>query len=105
MPALSEYTNVYGTALAILEDKGFQFWYVEAQQLYWAEKDGWEFASESPCGLLGLVAIFEARHPDAYGEYWWRDRSREVDIVTGVPRQPRRPYTSILAAQRGPRST
>lgn len=73
MPALSEYTNVYSTAIHILKKKGFQVWYDESSHTYWCERDGWDFRSDSPCGLLGLVAIFEEKRPKTFSEYWWRE--------------------------------
>ena len=72
MPALSEYSNVYDSALQVLDEKGFQVWYESGPDLYCAEKDGWDFAAESPIGLLGLVALWEQIGPAAYEEYWWR---------------------------------
>lgn len=101
MPALFEYTNVYGTALEILKEKGYQIWYQESDSTYWAEKDGWDFVSRSPCGLLGLIAIFEYRNPQHYREYWWR--AEEVDLISDVPKQPQ-PYRSVLARVPGGRS-
>jgi hypothetical protein len=98
MPALFEYNNVYGTALAILLKKGYQVWYEENDQIFWAERDGWDFASRSPCGLLGLVAIFEERQPKHYDEYWWR--VDEVDFPKGVPTAPLKPYRSIIGTLR-----
>lgn len=73
MPALSEYTNVYNTALLILQRKGYDLWYDEDTKCFCAQKDGWDFMSESPCGLLGLVSIFELKHPTEWREYWWRE--------------------------------
>ena len=101
MPALSEYTNVYGSALAHLRDKGYQVWYVAKTRLFWAEKDGWDFASESPCGLLGLVAIFELRAPRNYSEYWWR-ASDEIDLRS-LPSSPPHAYDSIVGTLRARR--
>ncbi len=95
MPALFEYTNVYGTALQIIKEKGYQIWYQEDDSTYWAEKDGWDFVSRSPCGLLGLIAIFECRKPQHYQEYWWR--AEEVDLLSEVPKHPD-PYESVLSA-------
>jgi hypothetical protein len=72
MPALSEYTNVYGTALAIIQDKGFRTWFDSSTNVFCAERDGWDFQSPSPCALLGLIAIFEFQSPPRWKEYWWR---------------------------------
>lgn len=100
MAALSEYTNVYNTALTVLSRKGFQLWYDEGAGCYCAEKDGWDFMSESPCGLLGLVAIFESRSPVEWREYWWREDG--ADLYTSLPRTAR-PFESIMKRSRPPR--
>lgn len=73
MPALSEYSNVYDTSVSILNKKGYQVWYDRDVDIFCAEKDGWDFQSDSPCGLLGLVAIFEFREPNEYTVDWWRE--------------------------------
>ena len=93
MPALSEYTNVYDTALFVLRNKGYQLWVDETRQVFCAEKDGWDFESESPCGLLGLVTIFEIRQPAQYEEYWWRQG--DADIYHSLPGKPERAYTPV----------
>ena len=74
MPALSEYTNVYNTALLILQQKGFRLWYDEPTATYCCERDGWDFRADSPTGLLGVVAIFEHKRPPEFREYWWREQ-------------------------------
>ncbi|MFO0550973.1 MAG: hypothetical protein U0271_21460 [Polyangiaceae bacterium] len=86
MPALSEYSNVYNTALLVLRAKGFQLWYDEKQARYWAEKDGWDFSADSPCALLGLVAILEFTAPSEFREYWWRLRGE--DLYGNLPTEP-----------------
>jgi hypothetical protein len=92
MPALSEYSNVYNTALLILKQKGFQVWFDESTDLFGAEKDGWDFLADTPCGLLGVVAIFEHTQPSEYREHWWREQGE--DLYSNLPRQPR-PYTPV----------
>jgi hypothetical protein len=92
MPTLSEYSNVYNTALVILERKGFQVWHDEQTNLYCAEKDGWDFQADTPCGLLGVVAIYEFKQPAAYQEYWWREQ--EPNRYRNLPKQPR-PYKPV----------
>ena len=82
MPALSYYRNVYGTAVAILEEKGFQIW--RSGDDYCCEKDGWDFWAEDPVQLLGLVSIFESVGPTEYREYWWR-MSHERELSTTKP--------------------
>ncbi len=93
MPSLSEYTNVYDTALFILREKGYQLWVDEARQVFCAEKDGWDFEADSPCGLLGIVAIFEARRPTTYAEYWWREK--DADLYRSLPKAPERAYEPV----------
>jgi hypothetical protein len=44
---------IHDTALSILAQKGYQLWYIDSTKTYWAERDGWDFASDSPVGLLG----------------------------------------------------
>jgi len=78
MPTLSEYTNVYNTALLILREKGYQVWRDTEAELYFAEKDGWDFAADSPCGLLGVVAIRDYVKPEKYREYWWKKEGPNI---------------------------
>lgn len=66
MPALSEHVNVYTTAIAVLEHKGFSVWYDRKQDAYCAQRDGWDFWAENPVSLLGLAAIFEYKKPSEY---------------------------------------
>jgi hypothetical protein len=70
MPALSEHSNVYNTALPNLREKGFRVWYDEKTELYGAERNGWDFMSPSPLGLLGLIAIYEHTEPGSSSQYW-----------------------------------
>ncbi len=93
MPSLSEYTNVYNSVLNILKKKGFQSWYDEDSELFCTEKDGWDFMAESPCGLLGLVALYEFVKPKKYDEYWWR--VNEEDIYEKLPNKPNE-YVSVV---------
>jgi hypothetical protein len=76
MAALSEYTNVYNTALLLLQKK----------------KEGWDFMSDSPCGLFGLIGIFELKSPSEYSEYWWREDG--PNIYRTLAKQPR-PYDPV----------
>lgn len=93
MPALSEYSNVYNSALLVLSQKGFQVWYDQNAQQYCAERDGWDFMSSSPCGLLGVVAIFEAKKPKQYAENWWREEGPLS--YRKLPSLPTREYEPI----------
>ncbi|MCY1043320.1 hypothetical protein OV208_18530 [Corallococcus sp. bb12-1] len=93
MPALTEYPNVSDTALIILKQKGFQVWYDKMAEAFCAEKDGWDFMATSPCGLLGVVAIYEHKHPEKFAEYWWRER-RSPSLYDNLPDGPR-PYTPV----------
>jgi hypothetical protein len=87
MPSLSEYVNVYNTALIILQKNGYQVWYDTKSKLYFAEKGGWDFAADSPCGLLGVVSIYEFQKPATYREYWWKEDG--AHIYGHLPKQPR----------------
>jgi len=71
MPALSEHVNVYTTAIAVLENKGFSIWYDRKQDAYCAQRDGWDFWADNPVSLLGLAAIFEYKNPSEYTSRWW----------------------------------
>jgi hypothetical protein len=86
MPALSEYTNVYNTVFVILQKKGYRFWYDRELDLFWAEKDGWDFTSPSPCGLLGVIAIFEYKQPTEPTDYWWVEEG--PDLYGNLPSDP-----------------
>ena len=93
MAALSEHSNVYNTALLVLKRKGYQVWYNSNTKDYCAEKDGWDFMSRSPCGLLGLVAIYEIKRPSSFAEYWWREEGPE--LYRALPNAPEREYRPI----------
>lgn len=85
MPALSYYTNVHNTALVVLERKGYRLW--TENEVYCAEKDGWDFMADDPVQLLGVVAIYEFQKPAEYQEYWWRLREPSLlhDLPTTAP--------------------
>ena len=93
MPALSEYANVSNTVFNILEKKGYQIWYDDEVDMYCAQKNGWDFMAYSPCGLLGLVNIYEFKKPEIYKEYWWRDN--EKDLVDNLSRKKPK-YISVI---------
>ena len=95
MAALADYTNVYDTALSIIAKKGYQLWYIESTKTYWAEKDGWDFTSDSPTGLLGVIAIFEFHHPVEWKEYWWR--LPPSGLYRSLPESPAKSYKPIFA--------
>jgi hypothetical protein len=96
MPTLSQYTNVFDTAVALLHRKGYQVWRDDPSQLYFAERDGWDFAADDPVGLLGVVSIYEERAPTGYSEYWWRS-SADTGSERALPTKPARPYTPVYA--------
>jgi hypothetical protein len=93
MASLSEHSNVYNSALLVLKKKGYQIWYDSKTEDYCAERDGWDFRSPSPCGLLGLVAIFEFKQPAGFVEYWWREEGPEV--YRDLPSQAERAYQPV----------
>ncbi|MDE9564476.1 hypothetical protein KKI93_10445 [Xenorhabdus bovienii] len=78
MPSLSEYSNVSNTAFNILDKKGYNIWYDNKIDMYCAEKDGWDFMADSPCGLLGIISIYEFKRPEEYKEYWWLDEEKDL---------------------------
>lgn len=71
MVALAEHSNVNGSACTMLINKGFRVWYDDERELYFAEKDGWDFCARTACGLLGLVAIYEFVEPTECSRAWW----------------------------------
>jgi len=97
MAALSEYTNVYNTALLVLKHKGYRLWYDDDTNCFCAEKGGWDFMSESPCGLLGLISIFEFQRPNEWHEYWWRQEG--PNLYSELPHTPP-PYEPVAQAAR-----
>lgn len=97
MPTLSEFPNVYDSALDLLEKKGFQLWFDEGSELFFAERNGSDFAAENPISLLGLVAIFEAEEPAQFHEYWWQ--RKEIEPRAQLPKVPV-PYDSIMKSRR-----
>ena len=97
MPTLSEYSNVYNTAILILQEKGFRVWYEERTHHYCAERDGWDFMSDSPCGLLGVVAIFEYHQPQVFKEYWWKIEG--PDVYRNLPRE-KPDFASVMRKNR-----
>lgn len=97
MPALSDYTNVYNTALAVLKQKGYQLWYEPTSELFGAEKDGWDFLADTPSALLGMVAIYESTAPEQYSEYWWRKDAEQ--LYGNLPAKPHA-YTSAILRRR-----
>jgi hypothetical protein len=94
MPALSQYSNVDDTAVALLKRKGYQVWRNDEHQLYYAERDGWDFAANDPVGLLGIIAIFETVSPTEFREYWWRDDSA-AGLTYRLPTSPERQYRPV----------
>ncbi len=101
MTALHDHSNVYNTALGLLDRRGFQLWYDPELECYCAERDGWDFSSPTPTGLLGLVAIFEASKPSSFREYWWR--AEGAPDYTALPNAPK-PYRNSVGT-REPRET
>ncbi|MDN0088686.1 hypothetical protein QVN42_15100 [Yersinia nurmii] len=93
MPALSEYSSVTNTAFNILDKKGYNVWYNNKLDMYCAEKDGWDFMADSPCGLLGVISIYEFKKPEKYQEYWWRDEDKDLlETLSDTPPE----YTSVI---------
>lgn len=78
-------SEICSVAATLVRSKGFQLWYDKDMKRYCAERDGWDFTAHDALSLLGLVSMFEARHPTSWREYWWRE---------GVPdRMPDPPET------------
>ena len=87
MPALSEHVNVYTTAIAVLEQKGFSIWYDKRRDSFCAQRDGWDFWADNPVSLLGLAAIFEHQNPSEYTSRWWETEGsmRYPDLPETAP--------------------
>jgi len=94
MATLADHANVSDTALIILQKKGYQLWQNSESNTYYAEKDGWDFASNSLVGLLGVVAIFEFTRPPVWREYWWKEPSDSC-LFLRLPEAPPRPYEPV----------
>jgi hypothetical protein len=99
MPALSEHSNVYNSALLVAQAKGYDIWYRKETDQYCAQKNGWDFWASSPCGLLGLIAMFEHISPEEYREYWWQVDGPEV-YSESLPSSPPKAYVSVTKKKR-----
>ncbi|WP_430792012.1 hypothetical protein [Actinoplanes sp. G11-F43] len=97
MPTLSEHVNVYTTAIAVLEQKGFSVWYDRGRDTFCAQRDGWDFWADNPISLLGLVAVFEHKNPTEFVSNWW--------VTEGSVRYPDVPETApdYIPVRAGPR--
>ncbi len=84
MPALSAYSNTENTALIILKELGYEYWYDESNEQCCCVKDGWDFFANSFTELLGVVKIFEYHSPTEYNDYWWK--MDEPWLVDNVPK-------------------
>lgn len=93
MPALSEFSNVHPVVFEILRKKGYRVWYNESSDLYCAERCGWDFFADSPCGLLGLAAIYEFVSPGGYFENWWKSAGEDFRPIDNVPPA----YVSVIS--------
>jgi hypothetical protein len=93
VPTLGEYPNVWDSAIAVLEEKGFDVWRNEGHDTYYAQRAGWDFSADTPISLLGLVAIYEHRAPGSYTEYWWKAQPshRSLDLPAVPP-----DYTPVI---------
>lgn len=97
MPALSYYSNVHNTALVILKEKGYRYWYDSETELCCCEKEGWDFFAHDWVQLLGLIQIFEFHQPHEYKEYWWK-----IDDPKLYPNMPKakHDYQSVIYKKR-----
>lgn len=98
MPTLTSHVNTENTALVIIKRKGYQYWYDEKAEMYFAEKNGWDFAAPGATELLGVIAIFEQANPTKFKEYWWR-----IDkpwLKSSVPSEPQ-PYRPVYKRPSG----
>lgn len=76
---LSEVHEVNNVSVITLREKGYRVWWEASERPsaddWWAEKDGREFVARSPLGLLGLVALWEARGDG------WQEKPGEADVL------------------------
>ena len=77
--------------------KGFQIWYDKEMELYCAEKDGWDFMADTPCSLLGIIAIYEFKNPKLYSEYWWKEE--KIDFRKNLSKE-RPEYISVIKREK-----
>lgn len=61
-----DFPVIFQTILA----KGYQVWMDDIGG-FWAEKNGWDFVSDNPAGLLGMIVIYETKQPDSFQPRWW----------------------------------
>ena len=83
--------ELYGQEVLGIREQDVVF---SAAKLFFAEKGGWDVAADSPTALLGVVAIYEARKPEEYREYWWS--TQHYWDFAAMPRRPERPYRSVM---------
>lgn len=77
---LASHANVYNTCLRILRARGFDLEVsgerepgggFPAECSWLAHRDGFYFQADNPIELLGLVAVYDHKHPDKDEPYWW----------------------------------
>jgi len=52
--------------------------------------------ADSPCGLLGIISIYEFKNPKKYEEYWWREEDNSLKYaLSSTPPQ----YISVVEQQ------
>ena len=87
---LSEVHDVSRVAIVILGERGYRVWWEASERPsaddWWAEKEGREFVAKSPLGLLGLVALWEARGDE------WQLRPGEPDLLRQLKEEALAPY-------------
>lgn len=99
MPTLGDHSNVFDTAFAVMQRKGYRVWY-EPDSCHWgAERDGWDFLAYSPTALLGLIAIHDFIQPTEFREYWWRIDDPNADS-RNLPAKPE--YQPVFLRSKSP---
>lgn len=89
MPHLSSHPNVYSSAIALLDIKGWTIkidpgaYELEDSRLnnYEATRDGIVVYAPNPLELLALAAIHEYHHPHSKEPYWWCICGKDPDLL------------------------
>jgi hypothetical protein len=94
MASLADSSNIHNTILNILNEKKYQVWFHKESNSYCAEKNGWDFMSDSLSGLLGLISIYEHTSPKHYKEYWWKNEGHMTEESIPLSHLPFTPVWS-----------
>lgn len=94
MAVLYDRVGVYDCAIAVIISKGYQVWYDRELEDFWAEKDGRDFVSPTPTGLLGVISMWEELGLQEWKYQWWKTPEAALVNHLELPSAPERPYVS-----------